>query len=1447
MRSKRVRRCLVGGAVAALTAVLSPGGWGPPAVALAAAPATAPAPAIAPAPANATAPASATAASAGARAAADAAARGAAFDPGRAYAPGSSQPLRTGDAARLPDAAGDSAAATGSADPNGGSLGVRVTGDVETPQGAALSGALPGGDLVQVHSLGVVDRVRADGSTVWQRSTGSLYRDWHLTYNASGGYVATPQLVFGTDPADPYYVTTASSYAMGNTQPYAIGDLTGDGAADVAVAETVGVNLGAASCGNCGWPFTVPGSDQHYGTFVTVLDGRTGATVYSELDPGFVTQLAVSGKDLVIGDETGSPTGGGPGSWDSVSSVRALSLHRGGATGRPSAFAAANGVGDVQGPLGATEDWHVSTGAQWGLVLGIRPVAGGVAFTWSDTPLGLGDPRPPDGHVVVVDAHGTVRWDHRTAGYPVLSRYDAGRGRLAVVEQTDPAAGVSYTLTGLRVTDGRTVTSARTEGVLPTALTVGALGAHRGASWIVAGVVATADQVSPPYYGFSAATVSAYDPGLARTLWTQRLAAADPDDPPQPGAVQVVPDSRGGATVVVGSWLASVVPSPAQPVVARYDVRGLSGATGAADWDRAGDVADPLSLTAGTGSDAGRGTGSDSGSDSGRGDGTFRGVTDEQDAVTYSAATGTTVRSAPLLADLYAALGADVDGDRHVDDIAGGQSGAVYAFDGRTLTPGDDAPRVLWRADAGGPVHAITSATVAGRPVLAVAATTGLTLLDRRTGRVLHRFALPGQYVWNASAGTVGGHGVVVTATDRVTAFDAATGRTLWTYRPPVAAYFANASVTGGTVVTEYQNQVASRHAPTTMAAVGLDAGTGRAAWTAAADPATTYAAQLPNGVAAGPGIPGAGADGAAFTWTAADGRGRVDVRDAHTGALLYSDTDDTLAGHESYVLDPRVGLVATGDGGSASIGPEGATGSGSVRGTDSGVVPAGGEPVLLTAQIGLNAYPLSALSAGDTAVSPLATYQPFQTGRLTVTPDDRVLTTPIDWRAHQVLVAEAGQTVRAYDVTIEHALASVELTGTPAARAAAQHTQAPKAPAARPSALSLADTTGQDDRDGGRAAQVARDARIATARPAAQVHVRGYSASGTPLLTAAEPSGYDPAAFRAYLGLSGTGAGQTVAVVDAPGDPDITADVDAFSARFGLPAVCAAGDGSGCFRFTVRAAQATGPADPSWGLETAMDVEWVHAVAPDAAVVLVESADGGFASLFRAVDAAAALRPDAISMSWGIPQEFTDETYYDGHCELAASVCSVASGDYGHPGSYPAYDPAVLSVGGTSLHLAGDGSVTAETAWSGSGGGRSYVEPAPSYQRGVLSGGRGTPDISFDADPATGVAVYDSAGVQGQSGWFQVGGTSLGAPAWAAILASADQLRAAAGRSRLAAADASAQKAVYAATAALGDITAGPANGACPVGCSAGDGYDFVTGLGSPRSGLDALLAAAR
>jgi hypothetical protein len=267
----------------------------------------------------------------------------------------------------------------------------------------------------------------------------------------------------------------------------------------------------------------------------------------------------------------------------------------------------------------------------------------------------------------------------------------------------------------------------------------------------------------------------------------------------------------------------------------------------------------------------------------------------------------------------------------------------------------------------------------------------------------------------------------------------------------------------------------------------------------------------------------------------------------------------------------------------------------------------------------------------------------------------------------------------------------------------------------------------------------------------------------------------------------------------------------------------------------------------PDWALETSMDVEWAHSLAPEATIELIEASDGTFASLFRGVATAAATRPAAISMSWGYGGgEFSDETYYDHFCAITTTVCVVSSGDYGHPGSYPAYNPAALAVGGTTLNLAADGSVTSEQAWNSSGGGQSWVEPEPSYQDKVQSSGmRQMPDVAFDADPDTGVAVYDSIPYLGQTGWWLAGGTSLGAPSWSAILAGADQLRAADGKAPLTAEDNAVQHAIYSLpSSVIAPVTTGPSNGFCPVGCTPTAGYDEITGLGSPRAGIDAALA---
>jgi subtilase family serine protease len=172
--------------------------------------------------------------------------------------------------------------------------------------------------------------------------------------------------------------------------------------------------------------------------------------------------------------------------------------------------------------------------------------------------------------------------------------------------------------------------------------------------------------------------------------------------------------------------------------------------------------------------------------------------------------------------------------------------------------------------------------------------------------------------------------------------------------------------------------------------------------------------------------------------------------------------------------------------------------------------------------------------------------------------------------------------------------------------------------------------------------------------------------------------------------------------------------------------------------------------------------------------------------------------------------------------------------------------------VGGTSLSLDANGSYLNETAWSGSGGGLSVYEHQPLYQaqfgipddsRGV----RGVPDVSYNANPGTGYAVYDSVGIGGASGWFQIGGTSAATPQWAATVAIANSMRAGLRRASLSSTDV----AVYslAKTNLNGEfhsVIQGN-NGSCGTICDASAGYDFVTGLGTPRANALITTLVAR
>jgi hypothetical protein len=356
-----------------------------------------------------------------------------------------------------------------------------------------------------------------------------------------------------------------------------------------------------------------------------------------------------------------------------------------------------------------------------------------------------------------------------------------------------------------------------------------------------------------------------------------------------------------------------------------------------------------------------------------------------------------------------------------------------------------------------------------------------------------------------------------------------------------------------------------------------------------------------------------------------------------------------------------------------------------------------------------------------------------------------------------------------------------------------------------------------------------ARRMLAASPWPAAVAHPTYLLASGG----GASPDGFTPVQVaHAYAfdqikagGVTqADGSGQTIAIVDAFDDPTIAGDLAAFDQQFGLPTPAS---------FSKVDASGSVPAtDSGWSLEAALDVEWAHAMAPGAGLVLVEADTSSVSDLMDAVDKARNLPGvTVVSMSWG-SDEFADEASDDGFFATPDGHAGVtfvaASGDHGAPGLWPAMSPKVLSTGGTSLSLV-SGDYGSETAWSKSGGGVSQYEPEPSYQSLVQSSGsRSSPDVAYNADPQTGFAVYNSGSGTGE--WQLVGGTSAAAPQWAALLAIANQARAAVGERSLDGAQADLYKLPL---TDFHDIVSG-SNGE-PVKV----GYDLATGLGSPIANL--------
>jgi subtilase family serine protease len=349
-------------------------------------------------------------------------------------------------------------------------------------------------------------------------------------------------------------------------------------------------------------------------------------------------------------------------------------------------------------------------------------------------------------------------------------------------------------------------------------------------------------------------------------------------------------------------------------------------------------------------------------------------------------------------------------------------------------------------------------------------------------------------------------------------------------------------------------------------------------------------------------------------------------------------------------------------------------------------------------------------------------------------------------------------------------------------------------------------------------------------------LHIHKFSATSN-------AGGLTPAQLRKAYGLSAlttTGSGVTIAVVDAFGNPDAQADLNQFDANFGLPAT------------TLSIAYPQGKpkkTNQSWALETDLDIEMVHAMAPGARIVVDVARDTALNDLLAAVkDAYATQKASVVSMSFG-GSEFAAETgpSVDGIFSTGASMgvsFTVASGDSGMGAQYPAASPFVTAVGGTTLTTQPDGTYVKETAWHGSGGGISAFEKRPTYQSAFNHNAkRGLPDVAMVADPNTGVVMYDGFGYNHQKGFFVLGGTSVAAPLFAGVLALANQMRASSMKN--ANVDLYSVASLHYASD-FHDIVSG-SNGTCGAVCNAGPGYDYVTGLGSPVANtlVPALTAA--
>ncbi|NUR73484.1 MAG: VCBS repeat-containing protein, partial [Hamadaea sp.] len=727
--------------------------------------------------------------------------------------------------------------------------GMKATGLVETVRGTAVTSALPGGDLLVVHSSGSVARMTAAGETVWRRGTMSMHADWQ----------AKPVRPWQVAPNVSRIFLGYGPLSTIDSKSYAVGDLTGDGIPEVAFLAQVGVTPYR--------PITVPGSSLNTGTFLTVLNGQTGATTWSTLLPD-AYQVAISDGTLVATVIAGTNT--------QTPAAQKTELH---------------GWRFTAG-MAVDREWTVSTGSRTAVFSTLETAGPGqVAAAWIESYRGA----TVVSHTVLVDsATGAVRWDVANPAFARFLRLDAGRNRLVALEQlvgTQDAYAVSgqYDLATYDLANGaRTLRSSRVNA-LPTNIVVAD----------VAGSAAPEYVVNETFFDTTMAANTTQtravdgDDGSTQ-LWarTVKRTASAGDGPISLGL------TTSGRTVIAGQWEPKKLGTASNRTGDRFtSIIAMDGPNGGVRWSATGDVGQPLVLTAQNGQ--------------------VVGIAQNQTLYRYAAGGGQVAQTTPLLGDLSAAVATDVNGDGVSDLIVGGESRGVFALDGASLgtSPASaENPKVLWRQVTAGAVHQLQLADVTGDgvPEVVVAATDAAQVLDPRTGGV--RTTIGGDYVWTVTTADLDGKAgaELVVPTDALRAY-AGDGTRLWTQRPADGVRLSNAVVADGAVIATYNTADSIQLASSAVGAIAVKADTGDVRWSttpSGADGRTIKGAQLWQGVAAAPTLTLAEGRTVALTWLTAPpgslvGPTQVDLVDARNGGVVKTFTDGGTFTHHAWASGP--------------------------------------------------------------------------------------------------------------------------------------------------------------------------------------------------------------------------------------------------------------------------------------------------------------------------------------------------------------------------------------------------------------------------------------------------------------------------------------------------------------------------------------------------------------